>query len=72
VDETVPPEDARDLHARFAGAEVKWYDSGHRMPRVAQVDQMAWLHTAIGIDAPTEAEYRAAAEVDAAARAGGR
>lgn len=68
VDEIVPPAAARRIHDAFSGTkEVKWYDSGHRMPRVAQVDQMAWLHRTIGIDAPTEAEYRAAAEVDAAA-----
>lgn len=57
TDDAVLPHVAKAFHALApAGAEVRWYDSGHRLPPHHFADQAAFLHRTIGLDAPTEAD----------------
>lgn len=68
ADQAVKPFLARALH-RAAGPShtVRWYDSGHALPRQARVDRYQWLHDRIGTAAPTpEERAEAAAETPAA------
>ncbi|WP_331056377.1 alpha/beta hydrolase family protein [Longimicrobium sp.] len=74
ADEFVPAAKAAELH-RAAGPShtVKWYESGHRLPRQARLDQFQWLHEHIGTDAVTAQERaEAAAEAPATAAAQAR
>jgi uncharacterized protein len=51
-DEAVPPADARKYQqAADQPKEVRWYDSGHFLPRVATCDAARWLEKTIGIAA---------------------
>ncbi len=56
-DDTVPPENARRLHAAVTTPhEVRWYDAGHRLPAQGYVDQLAWLARRVGTAPPTAAD----------------
>lgn len=66
-DRAVKPVLAQALH-RAAGPShtVRWYDSGHALPKQARVDRYQWLHDRIGTAAPTpEERAEAAAEAPA-------
>lgn len=53
-DRLVPPVDAVWLHrAASEPKTVKWYEAGHGLGPQARVDQLEWLHRAIGTTAPT-------------------
>jgi uncharacterized protein len=52
-DQLVPPADARRYqHAAPGPKQVKWYDSGHRLPPQAVCDQARWLSERVGIAPP--------------------
>jgi dienelactone hydrolase len=55
-DRLVPPPDA--LWLQRAGSEpktVKWYDAGHGLGPQARIDQLEWLHRAVGTASPARA-----------------
>lgn len=56
-DELVPVADAEALH-RSAGEPktVRWYDTGHDLNAQAFVDQVDWLHRAVGTTPPGPAD----------------
>jgi fermentation-respiration switch protein FrsA (DUF1100 family) len=48
-DDLVPPADARRYQrAAPEPKQVKWYDSGHRLPPQATCDQARWLSEHVG------------------------
>lgn len=52
-DELVPVRDAEALHAAARSPKtVRWYDAGHSLNARAYVDQLDWLHRAIGTSPP--------------------
>lgn len=56
-DQAVLPHVAAAFHALApAGAEIRWYPSGHRLPPSHFADQLAFLHRRIGMAAPTDAD----------------
>jgi dienelactone hydrolase len=55
-DEFVPATNAKRVQALAPKPLIKWYDSGHRLPPAAAVDQLAWLHEKIGTDPPVPAD----------------
>ena len=49
-DDLVPPADARRYQrAAPEPKQIKWYDSGHQLPRQATCDQARWLSEHVGI-----------------------
>lgn len=49
-DQAVPPADAERYHrAAREPKDIRWYDSGHRLPREAVCDAAVWLAEHIGI-----------------------
>ena len=55
-DEFVPPSNAKRVQAAAPKPLIKWYESGHRLPPAAAVDQLQWLHEKIGTDPPVPAD----------------
>jgi dienelactone hydrolase len=52
-DELVPVRDAEALHAAARPPRtVRWYDTGHGLNGQAYVDQLNWLHRAVGTTPP--------------------
>lgn len=52
-DNAVAPALAEALHAAARGDfEVRWYDAGHRLNTQSFIDQLEWLHSQIGMQAP--------------------
>jgi dienelactone hydrolase len=52
-DDLVPVRDAEALHAAARSPKtVRWYDAGHSLNAQAYVDQLDWLHRAIGTTPP--------------------
>jgi poly(3-hydroxybutyrate) depolymerase len=53
-DEAVRPHVARSFHAAAPrGAQIRWYESGHRLTPAHYYDQLVFLHDRIGLSAPT-------------------
>jgi dienelactone hydrolase len=52
-DEMVPVRDAEALHAAARSPRtIRWYDAGHSLNARAYVDQLDWLHRAVGTTPP--------------------